>query len=414
MQARKDAAILGGGLVGLIQALALARHGLSCTVIERSDMQAMRNPAGDGRASALASTSWQLLANLGLADALAPSICPIERISVCEALKPGALDFAAEGGSIDTEPHAGGYMGVMIANDALRAALFEAVCAQPLIEVLAGASAEDWNIDDHGVTIGLGDGRKVTASLLISAEGRNSRVRERAGIAMTHWRYDQGAMTGTIDLEQPHDFAAFEIFYCDGPLAILPLLDDQGQPKRASFVWTVPQDRLEAMLALSDRAFAAHIEKAMGGFLGKIAPVSPRSGFPLGLHQAASLTAQRVALVGDAGHGIHPIAGQGLNLGLRDAAALAEVLGDGVLLGLDAGDAQLLARYERWRAMDIGMMTMATDGLVRLFGVPGKTASAVRRFGMSLVEKSPAAKRFFIAEARGESGELPRLLQPAL
>ncbi|RZM03434.1 MAG: ubiquinone biosynthesis protein UbiH, partial [Sphingomonas sp.] len=207
-----------------------------------------------------------------------------------------------------------------------------------------------------------------------------------------------------------HEGIAFEIFYPAGPFALLPLPDDEiGH--RSAIVWTVTARDAAGMLKLGDRGFLAEAEKRMGGFLGALSAASPRASYPLGFHHAARITAERLALVGDAGHGIHPIAGQGLNLGFRDVATLAEVLVDGKRFGLDLGDAALLARYQRWRGLDTFMVAAATDGLARLFGIPGKAASAVRRFGISAVNAVPPLKDRFMAEARGESGDLPKLLQ---
>jgi 2-octaprenyl-6-methoxyphenol hydroxylase len=203
---------------------------------------------------------------------------------------------------------------------------------------------------------------------------------------------------------------AHEIFYPSGPFALLPMLDDEHGP-RSAIVWTVAGKHGAAMLGLPDRAFLAEAEKGMGGLLGPLRSVSPRGSYPLGFHHTARITAERLALVGDAGHGIHPIAGQGLNLGFRDVAALAEVLVEGARLGLDMGDAQLLARYERWRALDSFLVAATTDGLTRLFGLPGRAPRAIRRFGLDMVGRITPLKQAFMAEARGESGALPKLLQ---
>ena len=411
---RKDVLIMGGGLVGLALSLALARSGLTSAVIDRGDGEAMLSPAFDGRASAVSRSSWNLFGHLGLFDALSAKACPIERISVCEALKPGALDFGHDGNeNADANASGAGEMGTMLANDDLRMALYQAATAEPRIELLYQREASDWQIDAHNVTMTLSDGRTLQGGLLVGADGRNSAVRLKAGITLGHWKYGQNAVVCAISHEHPHHNAAYQIFYRDGPLAILPLLDDSDGRHRSSIVWTVSQDRFAAYLGLSDRAFAAELQKQMGGFLGNVSALSARSGYPLGYHQSASMTAERIALVGDAAHAIHPIAGQGLNLGLRDVAALVEVLGDGVLLGLDSGDAQLLTRYENWRGLDNVMMGAATDSLNRLFAVPGKAASAIRRTGMRMVGKSGLAREFIMREAKGESGELPRLLQPA-
>ena len=204
---------------------------------------------------------------------------------------------------------------------------------------------------EHGVIVALDDGRKLRAPLLVAADGRNSPTREAAGIRVARWKYDHQAIVSTLRHERPHDHVAYEIFYPAGPFALLPMTDDAGG-HRSAIVWSVPADDAPGWLSLSDEDFAAEAEAAMGGFLGKIELLAPRSTYPLGFHHAAQITDQRLALVGDAAHAIHPIAGQGLNLGFRDAAALAQVLVEGARLGLDLGDQQLLDRYQRWRALD--------------------------------------------------------------
>ena len=261
-----------------------------------------------------------------------------------------------------------------------------------------------------GVVARLDDGSTVTAPLLIAAEGRNSPTRAAAGITVATWKYDHAAIIGAFHHERPHDSIAFEIFYSSGPFALLPLPDDDSG-HRSAIVWTVAAKDAAGMMKLGDRGFLAEAEKRMGGFLGALSGASPRASYPLGFHHAARITAERLALVGDAAHGIHPIAGQGLNLGFRDVAALVEVLVEGKRLGLDVGDPQLLARYQRWRGLDTFAVAWATDTLTRLFGVPGRTASAVRRVGLSAVNAIPPLKARFMAEARGESGDLPKLLQ---
>jgi 2-octaprenyl-6-methoxyphenol hydroxylase len=250
----------------------------------------------------------------------------------------------------------------------------------------------------------------VGAPLLVAAEGRNSPMREAAGIRVARWKYDHSAIVSTLRHERPHDNVAYEIFYPSGPFALLPMTDDDGG-HRSAIVWSVKADDAPGFLALNDADFAAEAEAAMGGFLGKIGLLAPRSTYPLGFHHAARITDHRLVLVGDAAHGIHPIAGQGVNLGYRDAAALAQVLVEGARLGLDLGDQQLLDRYQRWRSLDTFMVSLATDGLTRIYGIPGKTASKVRRFGMGLINRIGPVKDRLMAEARGTSGDLPLLLR---
>jgi 2-octaprenyl-6-methoxyphenol hydroxylase len=246
---------------------------------------------------------------------------------------------------------------------------------------------------------------------MVAAEGRNSPTRQEAGIAVARWDYRHRAIIVGLAHEKPHGNVAWEIFYPAGPFALLPMLDGPAGRHRSALVWTVAEKDAAGVLALSERAFLAEIEKRMHGVFGTIALDGSRSSYPLGFHHTAKITVQRLALVGDAGHGLHPIAGQGLNVGLRDVGALVEVIADGLRLGLDPGDAQLLARYERWRGLDTFMVAIATDGLTRLFGVPGRIPSAIRRLGMGMVQRTPPLKRWFMDEARGTSGALPELLK---
>ena len=257
----------------------------------------------------------------------------------------------------------------------------------------------------------LGDGSVLEGSLLVAAEGRQSPAREEAGIALARWGYGHRAIVTALAHEKPHDNVAWEIFYPAGPFALLPLLDLPDGRHRSALVWSVAEQDAGGVLALSPRAFLAEAFKRMGGMFGGLDEISRRMSYPLSFQHAGKIAGERLALVGDAAHGIHPIAGQGLNLGLRDAAALVEVLADGMRLGLDPGDAQLLARYERWRSLDNFMVASVGDGLTRLFGVPGRLPSAVRRLGMAAVQRMPPLKRYFMDEARGMSGKLPELLR---
>jgi len=401
---RADVLILGGGLVGATLALALDAHGVTSMVVDPADPQAVLAPGFDGRASAIASASGRMFDAIGLSRRLEGLGCPIRAIRVSDGLAPGRLDFAPEEAGEGDEP-----LGVMYENRLLRHALHEALDDAAGVRRIRG-TALSTDRGAAGVVAALSDGQRVRASLLVAAEGRRSPTREAAGLPVARWSYDHAAIVGAFHHERPHDRVAYEIFYPSGPFALLPLPDD-AEGHRSAIVWTVDARDAAGMAKLSDRAFLAEAEKRMGGFLGALSGASPRSTYPLGFHHAGRITADRLALVGDAAHGIHPIAGQGLNLGLRDVAALTEVLVEGRRLGLDAGDRQLLDRYQRWRALDTFAIAAATDGLSRLFGLPGRTVGAIRRLGLSAVNAVPALKAGFMAEARGTSGDLPRLLR---
>lgn len=400
---RRDLLILGGGLVGMTLALAAAKRGFSSHVVDRADPAELTAEGFDGRASAISTASWNLFTNIGLAAKLEDQACPIASIAVSDGLRPGRIDF--------TPAEHEGTLGRMFANRTLRLALFEAARAEPLIAWHARAEVTKRARDDYGVSAMLADGRRLSASLMVGAEGRRSPTREAAGIAIAKWDYRHRAIIAGLTHEQPHEGVAWEIFYPAGPFALLPMRDDADGRHRSALVWTVAENAAAGTLKLSDRAFIAELDKRMGGVLGAITAVGPRASYALGFHHTATITAQRLALVGDAAHGIHPIAGQGLNLGLRDVGALVEVLDEGARLGLEPGDAQLLARYERWRGLDAFTVALATDGLTRLFGIPGGAASAVRRIGMAGVQRLPPLKRWFMNEARGMSGALPELVR---
>jgi 2-octaprenyl-6-methoxyphenol hydroxylase len=403
---KRDIIIIGGGMIGLAQALALAAHGISSHVIDRADPAELQAKGFDGRTSAISSASMKMFTAIGLGDALTGHGCPIEQIWVSDGLKPGALDFVPS--------KEDGYLGQMFENRLLRQKLYAAAKAHKLIQLHMPVGIASQVRDDGGVRVKLDNDAMLAADLLIVAEGRKSITREAAGIPVAQWSYAHEALVTVVSHEKPHGNIAYEIFYPTGPFAILPMLDDEGGKHRSAIVWSVTRGDAPAFRKLSPRALSAEIEKAMGGKLGVVEMAAPVSGYPLGFHHAARITDVRLALIGDSAHGIHPIAGQGLNLGLRDVAAMAEVLIDGARLGLDFGDAQLLARYERWRSVDTLLVAMATDNLNRLFSIPGKTASAVRRFGLGAVQRLKPAKALFMSEARGEAGDLPKLLQGLL
>ncbi|WP_419827038.1 UbiH/UbiF/VisC/COQ6 family ubiquinone biosynthesis hydroxylase [Sphingomonas sp.] len=397
---RSDVIILGAGLVGCALAVALAQGGVTSILVDPADPAAIRDAGFDGRASAISSASWRMFGATGVATRFAGHANPIARIEVGDGGARGLLAFQP-----DLEKD--GPLGLMVENRHLRLGLREAAEAADGVTLLMPAAPAAIERDAHGVTVTLADGRTLRAALLIGAEGRRSPTRERAGIPVARWEYRHRAIIGMLDHEAAHGDVAHELFYPAGPFALLPMAGG----RRSALVWTVAEADAPAMLSLTPRAFLAEAEKRMGGMLGHLSLAAPLSSYPLGFHHAGRIVDQRLALVGDAAHGVHPIAGQGLNLGFRDAAALAEVLVDGVRLGLDPGDAQLLARYGRWRSLDTFLVALATDGFTRLFGIPGRAAHRVRSLGLGVVERVEPLKAFFMAEARGESGELPKLLR---
>jgi len=367
----RDLLILGGGLVGMTLALAAAKKGMSSHVVDRADPAELTKEGFDDRATAISTASWHLFRNIGIAGGLEEFACDIASIAVTDQNKPGRLDF-------QPEEHEG-TLGRMFPNRRLRLALFEAAAAEPLIHWVSKAEIVERQRSEFGVATVLADGRKLKGRLMVAAEGRGSPTREEAGITIAKWDYKHRAIIAGLTHSKPHENVAWEIFYPAGPFALLPMNDDADGTHRSSLVWTVSEEDGNAVVKLGDRAFLAELQKRMGDILGDITSVGARSSWPLGFHHTAKITDERLALVGDAAHGIHPIAGQGLNLGIRDVGALVEVLTDGARIGLDPGDAQLLKRYENWRGLDSFMVALATDGLTRLFGAPGKTASAVRR-----------------------------------
>ncbi len=399
-----DVLIVGGGLNGPALALALASGGISSTVIDSQTVAARADPEFDGRAYALSLTSRRMLEALGLWPALAGRAQAIAEIKISdgrpgEGAAPWFLHFDHD--EIDEGP-----MGHMIEDRYLRVALIEAMAAAPLIEHRAGATVTGQRVEGGGVSVALDGGEELRGILLVGCDGRESQTAARAGIGRTGWPYRQTSLVCAVAHEHPHGGVAHQFFMPAGPLAILPLPGN-----RVSIVWTETTERAAAIGALDAEGYLAELRPRFGGFLGEIALAGGRYSYPLALSLAGDLIGPRLALAGDAAHGLHPLAGQGLNLGLRDVAALAEVLVTAHRRGLDIGAADVLDNYRRWRRVDIALLAAATDSLNRLFSNDNPALRLGRDLGLGLVNRLPGLRRALIREAAGVTGDLPALLR---
>lgn len=399
-----EVAIVGAGLVGGTLACALAAHGVKTALIDRLDPGATTQSRFDGRASAVAASGQRLLRAIGIWPHLADNGEPIREIRVSDGDAPLFLHYAYT--EVSDE-----FLGIMVENRFLRAAAFARMGKlQDKLRLIAPASVSHLTQTGDAAVLHLDDGRKVTANLVVTAEGRESKLRAQAGIAVTGWSYPQVAIVATIGHKKPHRGIAHERFLPAGPFAILPL-PDAGGVHRSSLVWTERASAADAYLALNDAHFLAEIDERVGGFLGGLSLIGPRFSYPLGLQFAQSYVKGRLVLAGDAAHGIHPIAGQGLNLGYRDVAALTEVIVDARKLGLDIANPDALGRYERWRRTDNLVMAGITDVLNRLFSNDVAPIKAARDIGLAVVNRIPPLKRRFMRQAMGTVGDLPRLMR---
>lgn len=399
-----DVAIVGAGLVGATLACALGAHGVRTALVDRLDPAAMTHDRFDGRASAVAASGQRLLEAIGVWPHLAGKCEPIREIRVSDGDAPLFLHY--NHADIGDE-----FLGQMAENRHLRAALFARIRELTrTVRLIAPATVAQMTQTGDAATLHLGDGRAIRASLVVTAEGREAKLRDAAGIGVTGWTYPQVAIVATIGHAKSHRGIAHERFLPAGPFAILPLPDDHGV-HRASLVWTERADAAAAFLALDEPAFLAEIDARVGGFLGALSLIGPRFSHPLRLQFAAQYTKGRLVLAGDAAHGIHPIAGQGLNLGFRDVAALTEVILDARRLGLDIANPDALGRYERWRRADNLTMAAVTDVLNRLFSNDIGPIKVARDVGLGIVNRIPPLKKLFMRHAMGTVGDLPRLMR---
>jgi 2-octaprenyl-6-methoxyphenol hydroxylase len=402
---RTDVAIVGAGLVGGTLACALARFGIKTVVIDRQNPAAMVSTAFDGRASAVALSARRLLDAIGLWEHVA-AFEPIREIRVSDGHSPFFLHY--DHADIGNDP-----LGFMAENRHLRLAIAAAMSRLgDALTIISPAGVADMTQSADDITLTLDDGRTVTAKLAVSAEGRGAKLRELANIPVTGWTYPQVAIVATIGHARAHDGIAHEHFLPAGPFAILPLPDDNGV-HRSSLVWTERADAAAGYLALPETQFLAEIAERVGGFLGDLSLIGPRFSHPLGLQFAARYGAGRLVLAGDAAHGIHPIAGQGLNLGFRDVAALTEIITDARDLGLDFAHPEGMARYERWRRADNLLMAGVTDILNRLFSNDIAPVRIARDLGLGVVNRIPPLKKLLMRHAMGTVGDVPRLMRRA-
>lgn len=395
-----DIIIVGGGLNGGTLAIALARTGLRVTVIDALPAPTRKLGDFDGRSYALAHASMRLLRGIGVWDAVKDHTQPMLEIKVTdgragEGPSPWMMHF--DHAEIEEGP-----MGFMCQDRHLRRALLAAMDADDRITQLN----EEVVVAQDGASVTLASGETLHGQLIVGADGRASGTATRAGIKRTGWGYGQTAIVCAVEHELPHGGIAHQFFMPTGPLAILPLPDN-----RCSIVWSETEVRAGEIMAMNDADFLDALRPAFGSFLGEISLTGKRFSYPLGLTIANRFIADHVALIGDAAHGVHPIAGQGLNAGLRDVAALVDVLSDAKMRGEDIGAEAVLTRYEQWRRFDTATLAAATDTFNRLFSNDNPLLRAVRDIGMGAINAAPGLRRRFIREAAGLTGDLPRLMR---
>ncbi|MPY70911.1 MAG: NAD(P)-binding protein [Alphaproteobacteria bacterium] len=394
-----DVAVVGGGMAGLTLGCALAGAGVRVRVLEPQPVSAQTDPGFDGRTTAIAAGSRAVLEAVGAWPAMAADAQPILDIRVSDGHSPLFLHY-------DHRALGDGPMGHIVENRAIRRALADRLAALDpgaLVEGVRIAAAER---GARRAVLHAADGGQTSCRLVVAADGRRSAMRQEAGIRTAEWRYRQTGIVCTVEHARDHGGAAQERFLPAGPFAILPMTG-----RRSSIVWTERDDIAPAILALDEAGFAEELGLRFGDYLGDLRVVGPVFSYPLGLLHAETYVAARLALIGDAAHAIHPIAGQGLNIGLRDVAALAEVTVDTMRLGLDPGGAVALDRYERWRRPDNATMLAVTDGLNRLFSNDLAPLRTLRDAGLAAVNRAAPLKRLFMRHAMGLVGDLPRMIR---
>ena len=404
MKNTSDILIVGGGLNGPALALALAQTGHTVTLIDALPRDARAREDFDGRSYALALASQKLIDQIGVWGAVAGQAQPMLEIKVTDGRAgqgPSPFFMHFDHAEIEEGP-----MGYMIEDRYLRRALRDAMEAEPAITLIDEQTVIAQDADATGVTVTLASGDSLRGRLLVGADGRRSGTAERAGIKRTGWDYGQTALVCAIEHDRPHNGIAHQFFMPPGPLAILPLPGN-----RSSIVWSERSDRAAAIQSLDEESYLSILRPRFGDFMGDIRLAGDRFTYPLNLTLANAFVAERLALVGDAAHGVHPIAGQGLNAGLRDVGALAEVLTEARRRGEDIASSLVLDRYQQWRRFDTASLAAATDAFNRLFSNDNPLLRLGRDIGMGVVGAIPGLRQSFIREAAGLTGDLPRLLQ---
>jgi 2-octaprenyl-6-methoxyphenol hydroxylase len=403
---RFDLVISGASFAGLALSLAVARTfdgQLSIALIDR--VASSPSPLAPGvRAFAISAGSKRMLSALGIWDQIASVAEPVLAIDITDSpLEAGIRPIVL---SYDNHTEDGQPATYIVPSSEITAALQVAVAREPSINLITPAEVRRFAAEGMAATLELSNGQTLTSALAVAAEGKASALRDMAGIKSVRWAYDQTGIVTIVAHERPHNGRAVQHFLPAGPFAVLPLTGN-----RSCITWTEDAKEAARILALDDTGFLDEADKRFGGRLGAISLAGPRQSWPLDLHLARSYTAPRLAVIGDAAHGVHPIAGQGLNLGLRDAAALVDVIADAARLGLDIGGSEVLERYEQWRRFDSTVSALSFDGLNRLFSNDSTVLRAARDAGLGVVDRLPSLKQAFVKEASGLSGELPKLLK---
>ena len=404
MEHDTDIVIAGGGLNGPALALALAQGGFRVTVVDTRPARARADVGFDGRSYSLAIASKRLLAVLGIWAEVGDKTQAILQIKASDGragMGPSPFFLTFDHAEIEEGP-----MGFMLEDRHLYAAFLAAMQAEPRITLMSGESVIAQEAAMGGISVTLASGKHIMARVLVGCDGRGSGTALRAGIKRVGWGYRQTALVTAVAHTQPHNGVAHQFFMPAGPLAILPLHGGY----RSSIVWSEGEAAAEAIQALPDADYLDALRPRFGDFLGEISLAGDRFTYPLSLSLAQSFVAPRLALVGDAAHGVHPIAGQGLNLGLRDVAALAQVLIEAARRGEDLGAADVLERYQRWRRFDATALALGMDSVNRLFSNDNPLLRAGRDLGLGLVNAIPGLRRSFIRQAAGLTGDLPKLL----